>query len=84
MEFVSVPCNRKLKVSAIMCIRGGNNLRNHRPLYRLTQLKLKARDGQVVINTTDSYCNIDTLYEALSKGKAPPETQGEFRCASLL
>ena len=77
MEFVSVPCNRKLKVSGIMCIKGGNNLRKNEPLYRLTQLKLKAKDSQLVTNTTDSYFNIDTLYEALFKGKAAPETQGK-------
>ena len=77
MEFVSVSCNRKLKVSGIMCIKGGINLMKHEPLYRLTQLKLKAKDGQLVTNTEESYFNIDILYEALSKGKSPPESQGE-------
>ena len=76
MEFLSVPCDRKVKVSGIMCIRGGNKLRNHKALYRLTHLKLQAKDSQVVTNRTDSYFNIDTLYEALSKGKSPPDSQG--------
>ena len=76
MEFVSVPCGRKLKVSGIMCIRGGKNLRKHRPFYRLTHLKLKAKDSQLVTNTTTRYFNIDMLYEALSKGKTPPDYQG--------
>ena len=76
MEFVSVPCNRQLSVSGIMCIRGGSKLGKHRPLYRLTHLKLQAKDSRLVTNTTDSYVNIDILYEALSKGKTPPENQG--------
>ena len=76
MEFVSVPCDMKLKVSSIMCIRGGNKLTKQRPLYRLTQIKLKAKDSQLVANTTDGYFNIDTFYEAFSKGKTPSETQG--------
>ena len=76
MEFLSVPCVRKVKVSGIMCIRGGNKLRNHKPLYRLTHLKLQAKDSQLVTNRNDSYFNIDTLYEAFSKGKSPPESQG--------
>ena len=76
MEFVSVPCNRKLKVSGVMCIKGGINLQELEPLYRLTQLKIKAKDSQLVTNTTESYFNIDTLYEALYKGKSPPQSQG--------
>ena len=76
MEFVSVPCGRKLKVSGIMCIKGGYNLTKHRPFYRLTHLKLKAKDSQLVTNTTTRYFNIDMWYEALSKGKTPPDYQG--------
>ena len=76
MEFVNVPCNRKLKVSGIMCIKGGVNLRKDEPLYRLTQLKLKAKDSRLVKNRTESYFNIDTLYEAVSQGRTPPEGQG--------
>ena len=75
MEFLSVPCNRKVKVSGIMCIRGGNKLRNHKLLYRLTHLKIQAKDSQLVKNKTDSYFNIDTLYEAVSKGRYP-DSQG--------
>ena len=77
MEFVSVFCDRKLKVSGIMCIKGGINFRKHEPLYRLNQLKLKAKDSQLARDTIESYFNIDTLYEALSKGKSPPESQGK-------
>ena len=76
MEFVSVPCGTKLKVSGIMCIRGGNNLGKHRPFYRLTHLKLKAKDSHLVTNATAENFNIDMLYEALSKGKTPPDFQG--------
>ena len=76
MEFVSVPCDRKLKVSGIMCIRGGHKLGKHRPFYRLTHVKLQARKSQLVTNTTDSYFNIDTWYEALFKSKSPKEKQG--------
>ena len=76
MDFVSVPCDRKLKVSGIMCIRGGTKLRNHTPLYRLTHLKLQAKNSQLVTNRGDSYFNIDTLYEALSKGKSPLRAKG--------
>ena len=78
MEFVSVPCGRKLKVSGIMCIKGGNNLRKHRPFYRLTHLKPKAKDSQLVTNTTTRYFNIDMLYEGLSQGKTPPDDQGSL------
>ena len=79
MEFVSVSCDRKLKASGIMCIKGGINLRKHEPLYRLNQIKLKAKDSQLMTNTVEleSDFNIDTLYEALFKGKAPPESQGK-------
>ena len=76
MEYLSVPCTRKLKVSGIMCIRGGNKLRSHKPLYRLSYLKLQAKDSQLVTDRTDSYFNIDTLYEAVFKGKYPPDIQG--------
>ena len=75
MEFVSVPCDRKLKVSGIMCVRGGNKLGKLRPLYRLTHLKLQAKNSQLVTNTIDSYFNIDTWYTALLKNKPPSENQ---------
>ena len=76
MEFVTIPCDMELAVSGILCIKGGNKLGQNGPLYRLTHVKLKAKDSQLVYNATSHSFTIDTLYEALFQGRKPPVTQG--------
>ena len=76
MEFVSIPCDIELTVAGIMCIKGGNIFSRNGPLYRLTHVKLKAKDSQLVNNATNNSFTIDTLYEARFQGKSPPRNQG--------
>ena len=79
MEFVSIPCNMELLVSGIMCIKGGDKFSRNGFLYRLTHVKLEAKDSQLVNNATSNSFIIDTLYEARFKGKSPPHNQGSSR-----
>ena len=76
MEFVSIPCDMELTVSGIMCIKRGNIFSRNGPLYRLTHVKIKAKDSQLVDNTTNNSFTLDTLYEARFRGKNPPGNQG--------